>query len=234
MKRLWSEKELITAWADKNLTAKEIARRFGLDPSTISKAAKQLGLEPRTKNKVDLAKLKQLWEAGITGAEIAAKLNISPGYVYNIRMKYGFSEHKRRRRGIPEDAIPILTELNENGFVRIAKVPSKVRDYLHAMNQPPTTLMFGGMGRCSGVQLYSSRHQSRLFGRPLRIGYYAYDIDKAKRDLGEILVAEFKRNNPDPDPGKAMILTRILHQNGQHWESCIRRQGLQHTLKREV
>lgn len=80
------EKKILTALDDKRVPRNQIAKMMNLTPEEVSRHAKALGLEPRKypSNLERVEMVRDLVNRGMTGPEIADKLQITPSAVHAI------------------------------------------------------------------------------------------------------------------------------------------------------
>ena len=77
-----TDDDFASAYADPDITVRQIARQLGIRDSSVTHAARALGLPPRRKatdcKPIDPARFAELWREGLTVREMAANFNVSP------------------------------------------------------------------------------------------------------------------------------------------------------------
>lgn len=107
----------------------------------------------------------------------------------------------------------IADEIIEFEMIGFTRPSEKILDYIRTKNI--LTKMFNstktkGSNRKNGP--------IKIFGDYYR---YYYKIE-CKKEFVDFLVRKLYENNPDPEPKIRKAFTRILHDNGLHWEGCCR------------
>lgn len=110
-----------------------------------------------------------------------------------------------KKDSLPEEII----EFEERGFARASE---KLLKYIR-INKKILIKIFSP-AKTKGAN--RSNGPIKIIGDYYR---YYYKID-CKKKFVDFLVEKFYKMNPDPNSGKKMAFTRMLHTNGLHWEGC--------------
>jgi hypothetical protein len=123
----------------------------------------------------------------------------------------------------------VSNEIIEFEMIGFARPSDKLLDYIRGNNilvKIFNSTKTKGSNRKNGP--------IKIFGDYYR---YYYKIEFQK-EFVDFLVEKFYKNNPDPDPNIKKAFTRILHDNGLHWEWCChardRHKYIEKRLKKDI